>query len=172
MLAGMGLLSTIDGRTGTVLLGLYMAVLGIGVGMLMQNLVLAAQNDVPRPRPGGHHLGADLLPQHGRRRRRERPGRGAGQPDHHAHDGEARPVGRRRLGRRERRRTRHLQTARSRRPRRPRTCTRRPPPTCSSSACRSPPLALVAVLFIKEKPLNTLSGEERLVRERATAAGH
>ena len=33
-------------------------------------------------------------------------------------------------------------------------------------------LALVAVLFLKEKPLHTLSGDERLVRERATAAGH
>jgi len=46
MLAGMGLLSTIDGQTGTVVLGIHMAVLGTGVGMLMQNLVLAAQNDV------------------------------------------------------------------------------------------------------------------------------
>jgi hypothetical protein len=36
-----------------VLLCLYMVVLGVGVGMLMQNLVLAAQNDVP-----AHELGA------------------------------------------------------------------------------------------------------------------
>ena len=35
------------------LLSVYMAVLGVGVGMLMQNLVLAAQNDVP-----AHELGA------------------------------------------------------------------------------------------------------------------
>jgi hypothetical protein len=40
------LLSTIDASTNVVLLSVYMAVLGIGVGMLMQNLVLAAQNDV------------------------------------------------------------------------------------------------------------------------------
>ncbi|SFL56196.1 MDR family MFS transporter [Streptomyces pini] len=47
MTAGLGLLSTIDSGTGFGLLSVYMAVLGIGVGMLMQNLVLAAQNDVP-----------------------------------------------------------------------------------------------------------------------------
>ncbi|MFG2502169.1 MDR family MFS transporter [Streptomyces sp. NPDC048441] len=47
MTAGLGLLATIDANTGFGLLSLYMAVLGIGVGMLMQNLVLAAQNDVP-----------------------------------------------------------------------------------------------------------------------------
>ncbi|SCF18862.1 drug resistance transporter, EmrB/QacA subfamily [Micromonospora purpureochromogenes] len=53
MTVGMLLLSTIDARTSVVVLSIYMAVLGIGVGMLMQNLVLAAQNDVP-----AHELGA------------------------------------------------------------------------------------------------------------------
>ncbi len=47
MTAGLALLSLIDADTHFGLLSLYMAVLGIGVGMLMQNLVLAAQNDVP-----------------------------------------------------------------------------------------------------------------------------
>ncbi|MET8318437.1 MDR family MFS transporter [Micromonospora sp. NPDC005189] len=47
MSVGMLLLGTIDATTSVVLLSIYMAVLGIGVGMLMQNLVLAAQNDVP-----------------------------------------------------------------------------------------------------------------------------
>ncbi|MBA4860698.1 MFS transporter [Streptomyces sp. PSKA54] len=47
MTAGMGLLSTISADSSFLLLSIYMAVLGIGVGMLMQNLVLAAQNDVP-----------------------------------------------------------------------------------------------------------------------------
>ena len=47
MTGGFLLLSTIDAKTGVVLLAAYMMVLGIGVGMLMQNLVLAAQNDVP-----------------------------------------------------------------------------------------------------------------------------
>ncbi|MEV7284837.1 MDR family MFS transporter [Streptomyces sp. NPDC093252] len=47
MTAGLALLATIGADTHFALLSLYMAVLGIGVGMLMQNLVLAAQNDVP-----------------------------------------------------------------------------------------------------------------------------
>jgi EmrB/QacA subfamily drug resistance transporter len=47
MTVGMVLLGTIDARTSVLVLSLYMAVLGVGVGMLMQNLVLAAQNDVP-----------------------------------------------------------------------------------------------------------------------------
>lgn len=47
MTAGLALLSLIGADTHFGLLSLYMAVLGIGVGMLMQNLVLAAQNDVP-----------------------------------------------------------------------------------------------------------------------------
>ncbi|MEU7999255.1 MDR family MFS transporter [Micromonospora sp. NPDC049060] len=53
MVVGMLLLATIDAETSILLLSVYMAVLGIGVGMLMQNLVLAAQNDVP-----AHELGA------------------------------------------------------------------------------------------------------------------
>ncbi|WP_229840026.1 MDR family MFS transporter [Streptomyces roseolilacinus] len=47
MTAGMGLLATIGADSSFGLLALYMVVLGVGVGMLMQNLVLAAQNDVP-----------------------------------------------------------------------------------------------------------------------------
>lgn len=53
MTAGMLLLGTIGATTSVFLLCVYMAVLGVGVGMLMQNLVLAAQNDVP-----AHELGA------------------------------------------------------------------------------------------------------------------
>jgi EmrB/QacA subfamily drug resistance transporter len=53
MTGGMVLLGTIDAETSVLVLSIYMAVLGIGVGMLMQNLVLAAQNDVP-----AHELGA------------------------------------------------------------------------------------------------------------------
>lgn len=52
MTGGFALLSTIDEETSAVLLGAYMALLGIGVGMLMQNLVLAAQNDVPAAKLG------------------------------------------------------------------------------------------------------------------------
>ncbi|GIF24736.1 EmrB/QacA subfamily drug resistance transporter [Actinoplanes tereljensis] len=47
MTIGMLLLATIDAGTSVVLLSIYMLVLGVGVGMLMQNLILAAQNDVP-----------------------------------------------------------------------------------------------------------------------------
>jgi len=47
MTVGMLLLSTIDAHTSVPVISAYMAVLGIGVGLLMQNLVLAAQNDVP-----------------------------------------------------------------------------------------------------------------------------
>jgi EmrB/QacA subfamily drug resistance transporter len=43
---GLVLLGTIDHATSLVRLGLSMAVLGAGVGMLMQNLVLAVQNTV------------------------------------------------------------------------------------------------------------------------------
>ncbi|PVU84157.1 MFS transporter [Cellulomonas sp. WB94] len=41
---GLGLMGTIRYDTSFVLVGLYMFVLGVGVGALMQNLVLAAQN--------------------------------------------------------------------------------------------------------------------------------
>jgi MFS family permease len=53
MAAGLGLLGLIDAHTSIVVLSLFMLVLGIGVGMLMQNLVLVTQNDVP-----AHDLGA------------------------------------------------------------------------------------------------------------------
>ncbi|WP_219413120.1 MFS transporter [Pseudonocardia nigra] len=44
---GMGLFATIDAGTSAFIISLYMVVLGVGMGLLMQNLVLAAQNDVP-----------------------------------------------------------------------------------------------------------------------------
>jgi EmrB/QacA subfamily drug resistance transporter len=44
--AGMALLGTIDHRTSYGLMACYMALLGLGVGMSMQNLVLAVQNTV------------------------------------------------------------------------------------------------------------------------------
>jgi EmrB/QacA subfamily drug resistance transporter len=52
MTAGLCLLATIGSDTGFGLLSVYMGVLGIGIGMLMQNLVLAAQNDVPAAQLG------------------------------------------------------------------------------------------------------------------------
>ncbi|GAA1338678.1 MDR family MFS transporter [Saccharothrix algeriensis] len=47
MVGGMALLATITAGTGVFVVSVHMAVLGVGVGMLMQNLVLVAQNDVP-----------------------------------------------------------------------------------------------------------------------------
>jgi EmrB/QacA subfamily drug resistance transporter len=46
LLAGFGLLSTIDHSTNVALLGSFLFVLGLGMGMSMQNLVLAVQNSV------------------------------------------------------------------------------------------------------------------------------
>ncbi|NUT07215.1 MAG: MFS transporter [Hamadaea sp.] len=47
LIAGFLVLSTIDHETPLGLVGLGMALVGVGVGMTMQNLVLAVQNDVP-----------------------------------------------------------------------------------------------------------------------------
>ena len=44
IVVGLALLGTIDHSTNLVLIGVYMTILGAGVGMSMQNLVLAAQN--------------------------------------------------------------------------------------------------------------------------------
>ncbi|MEV6217396.1 MFS transporter [Nocardia sp. NPDC051833] len=53
LVAGFGLLSTLDHATDLWLVGIYIAVVGLGVGMLMQNLVLAVQNTV-----SVHNIGA------------------------------------------------------------------------------------------------------------------
>jgi EmrB/QacA subfamily drug resistance transporter len=45
VVAGMGLLGTIDATTSLVWIGVFMAVLGLGLGATMQNLVLAVQNN-------------------------------------------------------------------------------------------------------------------------------
>ncbi|MFT2817196.1 MDR family MFS transporter [Leifsonia sp. A12D58] len=46
IVAGTLLLSTLDAGTSLVLVGIYMAILGAGLGMLMQNLVLVVQNSI------------------------------------------------------------------------------------------------------------------------------
>ncbi|MCZ2823394.1 MULTISPECIES: MFS transporter [unclassified Modestobacter] len=43
---GFGLLATVDHATDMVVLGVFLTVLGVGIGMTMQNLVLAVQNTV------------------------------------------------------------------------------------------------------------------------------
>jgi EmrB/QacA subfamily drug resistance transporter len=45
VIVGLSLLSTIDDRTSLVRVGVYMAVLGLGLGATMQNLVLSVQNN-------------------------------------------------------------------------------------------------------------------------------
>lgn len=47
LVAGFALLGTSDHLTSLWLMGIYMALVGIGVGMTMQNLVLSVQNTVP-----------------------------------------------------------------------------------------------------------------------------
>ncbi len=47
MAFALGLLSTMDVSTSRVAAGSFMALLGIGMGMVMQNLILIAQNDAP-----------------------------------------------------------------------------------------------------------------------------
>jgi EmrB/QacA subfamily drug resistance transporter len=46
LLVGLALLSTVDHTTNLTLMGVYLALMGIGVGCLMQNLVLVVQNTV------------------------------------------------------------------------------------------------------------------------------
>jgi hypothetical protein len=46
LVAGLGLLGTIDHATGYGVLAAYMALVGLGMGLTMQNLVLAVQNTV------------------------------------------------------------------------------------------------------------------------------
>ncbi|GAB3157984.1 MDR family MFS transporter [Micromonospora sonneratiae] len=46
MTVAFGLMGTIDANTSLVLLSAYMALIGVGIGMTMQNLVLAVQNVV------------------------------------------------------------------------------------------------------------------------------
>jgi hypothetical protein len=45
VVVGLALLSTIDEKTSLVVVGAFMAILGVGLGSTMQNLVLAVQNN-------------------------------------------------------------------------------------------------------------------------------
>ncbi|MDH2430504.1 MDR family MFS transporter [Sphaerisporangium sp. TRM90804] len=170
MLAGMGLLSTIDGRTSTLVLSVYMAVLGVGVGMLMQNLVLAAQNDVPAQdlgtatsaltffrsmggAVGVSALGAVLAGRITSLMAEKLGPLGSGAS---GASGDAVP---------------DISTL-------PAPVVRVIQDVYATATADLfligvplTALALVAVLFIKEKPLNTLSGDERLARENAVV-GH
>jgi len=167
MTAGMLLLSTIDAHTSVVMLSLFMLVLGIGVGMLMQNLVLAAQNDVPAAELGaatsaltffrsmGGAIGVSALGAVLANRVTSLFTEKFGAAAASAGDGKVPDL------------------------------TTLPPQvltvikdiygeaTSDLFLVGAPIafLAIIAVLFIREKPLSTLSGEERRAQEEAAATG-
>jgi EmrB/QacA subfamily drug resistance transporter len=162
MVAGMLLLSGIDANTSVLLLSVYMAVLGIGVGMMMQNLVLAAQNDVPAQDLGvttstltffrslGGAVGVSALGAVLANRiaglMAERFGTPEGDGSTAVPDLAALPEPVRAV----------VQDVYA-------TATAELFLVAAPIAV----LALVAVLFVKEKPLKTASGDERLAAERA-----
>jgi len=164
MTGGMLLLSTIDAHTGVPALAVFMAVLGIGVGMLMQNLVLAAQNDVPAQELGvttssitffrsmGGAIGVSALGAVlanrvtsllAERLGTAEPGGTAKVPDPAGLPPAALAVVRDVYGE----------------------------ATAGLFLVGAPIalLAVIAVLFIEEKPLHTLSGDERRAQEEAAA---
>ncbi|WP_239145074.1 MDR family MFS transporter [Actinoplanes couchii] len=159
MTIGMLLLSTIDASTGVPVISVFMAVLGVGVGLLMQNLVLAAQNDVPAAELGattsaltffrsmGGSIGVSalgaVLTHRVTQLSEERfgPAAGGGEvPDLQALPPEVLAVIKDIYG-----------TA-----------------TADLFLIGAPIafLAVIAVVFIKEKPLSTMSGDERLAAEK------
>ncbi|GAA2705794.1 MDR family MFS transporter [Actinoplanes palleronii] len=167
MTGGMLLLSTIGATTSVPLISLYMAVLGVGVGMLMQNLVLAAQNDVPASELGattsaltffrsmggsigvsalGAVLAGKVTSLFSEKFGTAATGGTAKVPDLTTLPPEVLTVVREIYG-----------TA-----------------TAHLFLIGAPIafLAIVAVAFIKEKPLSTLSGDERAAQEQAAAPPH
>ncbi|MBT3149446.1 MFS transporter [Streptomyces sp. CHD11] len=172
MTAGLALLSTIDADTSFGLLSLYMAVLGVGVGMLMQNLVLAAQNDVPASELGaatsvlsffrsmGGTIGTSVLGAilagrvasemtKGLDAAGIPPGQGSGGAESSVPDMSTLPEPVRGI-------VEHAYGV----------------ATADLFLVATPCalLALITVLFLKEKPLKTTSGMERLAEEAAATA--
>lgn len=166
MTIGLGLLSTLDSGTGFGLLSFYMAVLGVGVGMLMQNLVLAAQNDVPAAELGAatsvlsffrsmggtigvsvlgailaNRVTSELADGLGTAGAAPESGGGGAVPDVTSLPGPVRELVEHPYG---------AATA-----------------DLFLYAVPFAALALLTVLFIQEKPLKTTSGQERLAREAA-----
>ncbi|QXG75196.1 MFS transporter [Modestobacter sp. L9-4] len=166
MTVGFGLLATIGADTSMWLIGAYMAVLGVGVGMLMQNLVLAAQNDVPARQLGsatsvlsffrslGGTIGVSVLGAVLASRVASElsvlggssSGEGAAVPDVSALPPEVQSVVQNAYG----------------------------DATAELFLIATPlaALALLVVLFVKEKPLQTTSGAERLESEAQLPMAH
>ncbi len=161
--------AVIGSHTPFILLSVYMAVLGTGVGMLTQNLVLAAQNDVPANTLGSatsvlsfsrnmggtvgtsvlgavlaHRVATELSA--GRATAGDTPGGGAG---HGVPDATTLPAPLRAL----------VENAYG-------------TATAELFLWATPfaMLALIVVLFIEEKPLKTTTSTERLAEESAIAA--
>ena len=80
VIAGIGLLATIDASTPLWRTGLFMAVLGLGLGATMQNLVLAVQNTIALSDMGAGSVGDRVLPLPRWLHRHRRTGRRAGPP--------------------------------------------------------------------------------------------
>uniref|UniRef100_UPI000832C030 MFS transporter n=1 Tax=Streptomyces lushanensis TaxID=1434255 RepID=UPI000832C030 len=169
MTGGLALLATIDADTGFGLLSVYMAVLGIGVGMLMQNLVLAAQNDVPAAELGaatsvlsffrsmGGTIGTSVLGAILANRVTAEMTKSLGGADGSASGGENSVPDISTLPAPMREIVQHAYGV----------------ATAELFLVAAPfaALALVAVLFLKEKPLKTTSGMERLAEESKAETG-
>ena len=165
MALGLYLLSRMDAaHAALVRWPLYMFVLGVGIGLSMQVLTIIVQNTADYQRPRRGHLRGDVLPHPGqlvRRRRlrhdlRQRPGRqaaggGRGPP---GVDPAAISTPRR------------CTPTRRRRSHRSSTPTRTRSMSSSSPRCRSPWLAFVLSLFLKEVPLRGTSRAARRRRRR------
>ncbi|MGW6316419.1 MDR family MFS transporter [Streptomyces sp. NPDC055099] len=170
MTVGLGLLSTIDANTHFGLLSVFMAVMGIGVGMLMQNLVLAAQNDVPAAELGaatsvlsffrslGGTIGTSVLGAILANRVASEMTKGLDQAGVPAGSGQAAGHG-----------VPDMTTL----PASMREIVEHAYGVATGDlflvATPFALLALIAVLFIKEKPLKNTSGMERLAQESDTA---
>ena len=77
---GLLLLSTMDSGTTELMAAAFMAVLGLGLGMVMQVLILAVQNDAPYEDLGVATGGRHALPLDRRLARHRHPRRGLHQP--------------------------------------------------------------------------------------------
>ncbi len=83
VVVGLSLLSTIDESTNLVRVGAFMAVLGLGLGATMQNLVLVGAEQHRAARHGRGQLGRRVLPLDGRLDRRLGARCGAEPPGRH-----------------------------------------------------------------------------------------
>ena len=153
MAVGFVLLSRMDADTSTWLQSLYLFVLGAGIGLCMQVLVLIVQNTVELRRSRRGDLGRDVLPDHRKLVRRSDFRVAVHQLPRRPHRARAG-----RAARRRRRRSRRRRCTRCRR-RWPHPSST-PTPTrsgrCSCTRPRSPSSGSSSALFLKEVPLREM----------------